>query len=119
VSLLSCYLDLAGLFEHSTGYIFKNVQFYRGVLRLTSLDKPLTYSRTRELVKEQFVKIGLKASDYTLHSLRSGGASAAARNNVPDRLFQRHGRWLTDTVKNGYIDESLDNLLAVSKNLGI
>jgi hypothetical protein len=66
-----------------------------------------------------FVKIGLSVKDYSLHSLRSGGATAAARNNIPDRLFQRHGRWQTDSIKNAYIEESVQNLLFVSQNFGI
>ena len=37
------------------------------------------------------------------HSLRSGGASAAANAGVPDRLFKRHGRWLSDSAKDGYV----------------
>ena len=34
-------------------------------------------------------------SRYGLHSLHSGGARAAASHGIPDRLFKRHGRWLS------------------------
>jgi integrase len=119
VEMLMKYLCVSKMDQESTGFIFKSLQQYKGNLRLVHSDKPLTYTRTRELVKQQFIGIGLDSSLYSLHSLRSGGASAAARNNIPDRLFQRHGRWLTDSVKNSYVDESLDNLLMVSKNLGL
>ena len=61
-------------------------------------------------------------SDISLlstHSLRAGGASAAANAGVPDRVFQRHGRWRSVSAKNGYVDDSLSTRLSVSKKLGI
>ena len=39
------------------------------------------------------------------------GASAAAAVGVPDRLFKKHGRWRSDTAKDGYVKESLDNMM--------
>ena len=52
-----------------------------------------------------------------LHSLRSGGASAAGNAGVSDRLFKRHGGWKTDTAKDGYAKDSLADLLLVSRAL--
>ena len=54
-----------------------------------------------------------------MHSLRSGGASATANAGVPDKLFKRHGRWLSETAKDSYIKDKLDDRLSVSKNLGL
>ena len=54
---------------------------------------------------------------YGLHSLRSGGASLATYSGVSDRLFKRHGRWKSDKAKDGYIEDSLESLLSVTKNL--
>ena len=51
------------------------------------------------------------------HSLRSGEASLAAYSGVSDRLFKRHGRWKSDKAKDGYIEDSLESLLSVTKNL--
>ena len=42
-----------------------------------------------------------------------------ANADVADRLFQRHGRWKSVAAKDGYVDDSLDSRLSVSKNLGI
>ena len=53
------------------------------------------------------------------HSLRSGGATAAANAGIPDRLFKRHGRWSTDSAKDDYVKDSLSSRLSVSKALGI
>jgi hypothetical protein len=52
-----------------------------------------------------------------LRSLRSGGATAASNNNVPDRLLKVHGRWVTE----GYvaIKDSIQQKLVVSMNLGL
>lgn len=50
---------------------------------------------------------------FSLHSLRSGGATAASNNNVPDRLLKVHGRWASDKAKDGYIDDSIQKKLLV------
>ena len=63
--------------------------------------------------------IGLDASKFCLHSLRSGGVSAALSSpGVPVRLVQRHGGWRRLDSMEGYVDETLDNLLQVSRRLG-
>ncbi|KAH3702743.1 hypothetical protein DPMN_077769 [Dreissena polymorpha] len=41
----------------------------------------------------------------------AGGATAAANNGIPDRLFKRHGRWLSETAKDGYVKSSVDERL--------
>jgi hypothetical protein len=57
--------------------------------------------------------------DFGLHSLRSGGATVAANASVSDRCWKRHGRWKCDKSKDGYVADSLDRRLAVTKQLGI
>ena len=57
--------------------------------------------------------------NYGLHSLRSGGASAAANKGVKDRMFKRHGRWVSDNAKDGYVKDSLHERLSVSLSLGL
>ena len=63
--------------------------------------------------------IGLAKADFGLHSSRSGGATAAANSGVPDRLFKRQGRWKSETAKDGYVEDNIEALLQVSRNLGI
>ena len=79
----------------------------------------LPYTRCREIFKEALEDIGVDSSKYGLHSLRAGGASAAAAVGVPDRLFKRHGRWKSESSKNRYVKETIENRLLVSMNLGI
>ena len=54
-----------------------------------------------------------------LHSLRAGGASAAANAGVNDRCWKRHGRWKSETSKDGYAADSLGRRLEVSKKFGL
>ena len=42
-----------------------------------------------------------------------------ANAKVPDCLFKRHGRWKSEIAKDGYVKDSLDSRLEVSKNLGL
>ena len=44
---------------------------------------------------------------------------AAANLGVNDLLFQKHGRWKSERVKNGYVHENIPVLLQVTKNLGL
>jgi hypothetical protein len=64
-------------------------------------------------------KIGLNKKLFGLHSLRSGGVTAAATAHVEDRLFKKRGRWKTDRAKDDYIKENISERLSVTKNLGI
>ena len=48
---------------------------------------------------EAFKDIVLDISAIGTHSLRSGGATAAANAGVPDPLFKRHGRWASESAK--------------------
>ena len=58
----------------------------------------------RELVLQKLAALGLDPKQFGLHSLRSGGASAAANAGVPDRLFKCHGRWHSENAKDGYVN---------------
>ena len=49
-----------------------------------------------------------------MHRFRSGGATAAAQNDMPNRLFRIHGRWKSDKAKNGYAFENLQKCLSLS-----
>ena len=79
----------------------------------------LSYTRMSELLKEKLHQLGFSVDDYSLHSLRAGGATTAAGAGVPDRVFKRHGRWKSDNAKDGYVEDSLEKRLSVSQNLGL
>lgn len=118
--LVQRYFAAASFSADSEEFIFRPVVFLRstGTYKLRG-SVPLSYTRAREIVLSAFDSIGLPKQDYGLHSLRAGGASAAANARVPDRLFKRHGRWKSDKAKDGYIKDSVHSLLSVSLSLGI
>ena len=57
--------------------------------------------------------------DSSKFGLHAGGASAAANAGVADRLFKRHGRWRSESAKDGYIKDSERALMSVSKRLNL
>ena len=85
-------------------YIFRSVTFLKKsnsfILRRNN-DK-LSYTRSRELIKKSLSELGLDVKNFGLHSFRSGGVSAAAKH-VSDRLFKAHGRWRSESAKDGYV----------------
>ena len=56
---------------------------------------------------------------YGLHSLRIGGASAAANNDLPDSVIKNHGRWKSEKAKDTYCMEDIQHQLLVTLNIGI
>ena len=52
---------------------------------------------------EAFKDIVPDISAISTHSLRSGGATVAATADAPVRLFKRHGRWPSESAKDGYV----------------
>ena len=89
---------------------------YAGFLRCKRDSK---LEDARELLLNSLTAIGLDSKHFFLHSLRSGGASAATSINISDRLIKSHGRWRTDVAKDVYIKDNLNKQLVVSSNLGI
>ena len=55
----------------------------------------ISYTCLRESFRKKLKDVGYNPDIFGLHSLRSGarGATAAANNGFPDRLFKFHGRW--------------------------
>ena len=117
-SLLEKYIKIAKI-NKPEHFLFRQILHTKNKFRLKRANKPISYSTTRENLLSALQKIGLEPKNYGLHSLRAGGATSAANLGVEDRLFQKHGRWKSVNVKNGYIHEDLNSLLSVSKNLGL
>ena len=63
--------------------------------------EPMSYSRANELIKPELQTEELDSQLYGVHSLRAGGASAAAAAalGVTDRLFQRQGDGIVRGLK--------------------
>jgi len=113
------YLKLAKIEENSNDFIFRGVSKTTQGWKLRKVDKAISYTSVRELILKNLKNIGLDSKKFGVHSLRSGGASAAANLGVEDRLFKKHGRWKSEKVKDNYVRESVKTKLKVSQNLGL
>jgi len=120
VFMLELYLKLvqADLYD-SSSFVFRNLSKTKEGYKFRGDNLPMSYTSVRELILAALAPIVGDVSQFCVHSLRAGGASAAANAGLADRLFKRHGRWKSETAKDGYICDSLASRLSVSKNLGL
>lgn len=119
IKLALKYFRNSGIQENCQKYIFRAITNTKKGSTLRKSDKYISYTRVRENVLEGLKNIGLDAELFGLHSLRAGGATAAANLGVKDRLFKKHGRWKSEKVKDGYVHENIQAKLTVTKNLGL
>ncbi|XP_053382012.1 uncharacterized protein LOC123541270 [Mercenaria mercenaria] len=119
VTNLKRYLLWADIRDYSDSYLFCRLSKVGSGYVLRNFNKHISYTTLRELFIEAFKKHVHDIHAYGLHSLRSGGATSAANFGVKDRLFKRHGRWLSDKAKDGYVKDSLEERLKVSLSLGL
>ena len=118
VAMLERYYATAQLSSSDGCLLFRGIVHTKRGERLR--DKgALSYTRAREVIMHKLQSVGVDTSQLGLHSFRAGGATAAARAGVPDRLFKRHGRWKLETAKDGYVQDSITERLQVSQSLGI
>ena len=112
------YMQAAKISPSSKLRLFRSITVTKKGEQLRVSDS-LSYSTMRELLLKKLTQFGYDKSKFSLHSLRAGGASAAANAGVPDRLFKRHGRWRSESAKDGYVKDSEEALLSVSKSLDL
>ena len=112
------YVEIANIDIHSDHFVFKPIFKSKGSSKLIYKNKSLSYTSTRQHVVSLLSSV---APDLNigLHSLRAGGATVAANSHVQERCIKRHGRWKTTSSKDRYIVDSVDDRLAISKNLGL
>ncbi len=121
VSMLKKYLTVAELMDDDSdeGFLFRPCNYIKSENRYKLRSGQLSYSRCLDTFKTALSSVGLDPKRFGLHSLRAGGATAAAHIGVPDRLFKRHGRWRSETAKDGYVEDSIEDRLSVSSRLGL
>ena len=93
VKMLAKYMETAKI-ANDDEFLFRAVTWWRSKSRYTlkAANKPISYTTAREDALDLVRRVGLDPKDFGLHSARSGGATSAANNGVPDRLFKRHGQ---------------------------
>ena len=120
VTILKRYLTEAERYPvDSSHYILRPLSKCMAGHKRVSVNRLISYSSIRDYFKRSFKDIVPDVSQFGTHFSRAGGASAAVNAGVQDRLFQRHGRWKTVSAKTGYVEDSLDSRLSVSRILGI
>ena len=103
----------------TSDYLFKPLVKVKSGYKLIQKVKPLSYTRARESVVGLLKEFVADTAHISLHSFRAGGATKAANAHVSDRCWKRHGRWRSESAKDGYVEDSIENRLFVSKSLGI
>lgn len=117
--MLKKYMVISNHKIASDQYLFKPVNRSKGICKLLKTNKKLSYTRARECILTK-LKAVAPTLNLGIHSLRASGASMAANaEGVNERCLKRHGRWKTDTAKDGYIKDSLDKRLEITKCLNL
>ena len=121
VTIVKRYLRCAKFCGYSEEYIFRGITRNKNKYKRTlkKSNKPISYSTVRTIVLNAFKSVGADTAQLGTHSLRKGGATAAAKHSIEDRLFKKHGRWRSERSKDKYVTEDLKQKLLVSNNLGL
>lgn len=117
-SMFLKYVCLANIDMSSDMFLFRPLYRSKQKCALIKVNKPISYTTARECVVSRLKQVAPELN-LGLHSLRSGGATMAANSDVKDRCWKRHGRWKSESSKDGYVEDSISSRLAVSKHLGI
>ena len=118
VAVLERYMQVIGMSWDDERFLFRPIQANKKGQTLRESGK-ISYSCLREAFRKKMGDLSLPPEDFGLHSLRAGGATAAANAKVLDRCFKRHGRWKSENAKDGYIKDDIESRLEVSKSLGL
>ena len=115
VQMLERYISMGQISKEDTRPLFRPIT----KSKKGRASGNLTYSRMRELLRDKLRQLGYPPDRFSVHSLRAGGATAAANAGVSDCLFKRHGRWRSEGAKDGYVEDSLLKRLEVTQHLGL
>jgi integrase len=119
VQNLEMYLEWSCNPSDSDVYLFRNLTKSKDHFIFRKDNKPLSYTKMRELFIEAISSFVPHIKSFGLHSLRAGGATAACNFGISDILPKRHGRWKSETAKDGYVKDSFSDRILVSLNLGL
>ena len=115
---LERYSSLGGIDHRSSKCLFRVIIHTKNGGRLR-YDGSLSYTRVREILLDKLESLGYDTAKFGTQSFRAGGATLVANQGVPDRMFKRHRRWSSESAKDGYIKDSLEARLDVSRKLNL
>ena len=122
VNMVLRYMSAAKMDTNSSGLLIKQLILRKNSNGYVLGNKGISYSRCREIFLDALASLGFDPKLFELHSLRSGGATAALNSfggTVSDRLLKLHGRWKSDYAKDLYVQEDISARISVSSSLGI
>ena len=88
-SMLEAYMKKGSNQRSSKRFLFRSIANVKSNKLRDSGN--LTYSRMRDILKAKLEELGFPSHKFSIHSHRTGGATAAATAGIPDRDFQK---WL-------------------------
>ncbi|XP_065891826.1 integrase/recombinase xerD homolog isoform X3 [Dysidea avara] len=118
VAMLERYMARTATPHEDQRFLFRPIQKTKHCEELRGTGK-ISYTCLRDLFRKKLSSLGYNVKDFGLHRLRASGATAAANAEVPDRLFKRHGRWRSESAKDGYVKDNIESRLQVSQSLGL
>ena len=120
VAVLDKYLRVTSLGDSPENYLITRMSKTRYGHKAIG-NKPLSYTRVRETFLEFLKPVSIKNPDldFGLHSLRSGGSSEAANNDVDVELIDKHARWKNGKSRQRYIKYNPNKRLCITKSLGL
>lgn len=116
--MLLKYISLAKIDLLTDEYLFKPMFRSGKKCSFIHKNKPLSYTRAKECILAKLKAINPNLN-LGLHSLRAGGVTTAANAGINDRCLKRHGRWKSDSSKDGYIEDSFESRIEITKTLGL
>ena len=120
VTALSEYLALTKLGQNEENFIISRLAKTKFGHNAHGR-RPLTDTSVRDIFNREVAPTcySEEPGSYSLHSLRSGGASAASNNGISDRLIGKHGRWKSGFSRDRYIKDNKRQRLSVTNSLGL
>ena len=107
IAMLGCYMLRTGMTWTDHRFLFRPIQkTKKGEMVIPS--GQISYSCLQDLFCKKLDGLGFSSGDFGLHSLRSGGGSAAA-----------NARWKSENAKDGYVKDDVESRLAVSRPVSV
>lgn len=92
VNMMHKYVTLPEVSLSSTDFLFKPVFHMHGITRSIYKNKKFSHTSTWENIISRLREVS-SGLNLGLHSLGSGGATAAVTYSINKRCIKRHGRW--------------------------
>ena len=118
VAMLESYLSETGTLLSDQRWLFSSICKSCKSKKLRE-SGCISYSCLRDSFEKKLKDLGYNPDEFGLHSLRAVGTTAAANSGVLNCLFKRHGQWKSKGPKDGYVEDSMEHRLEVTKNIGL